>query len=104
GGDSIANGQVDGGNGGSVQATIDPLAASGDSGASTAQSSATNSGDTGAASSTAVSSPQAVSGDSGPSGDTGAARVTIGATNSALKGSVDLTPLARSGATGDTSR
>src|SRR5439155_3828358 len=33
---------------------------------------------------------------------TGTARVTIGATNSALKGSVDVDPLARSGRTGDT--
>src|SRR5947207_5763894 len=54
GGDSIADASANGGNGGSVQATIDPVAASGDSGASTAQSSATNTGDTGAASSTAV--------------------------------------------------
>ena len=52
--------------GGSVHATIDPAATSGDSGASTAQSSATNTGDTGAASSTAISDPSAVSGDSGP--------------------------------------
>src|SRR5207253_6665332 len=90
GGDSIANANANGGNGGSVEATIDPLAVSGDSGASTAQSSATNTGDTGAASSTAVSSPVALSGRSGPTGDTGTARVTIDATNSAPKGSVDV--------------
>src|SRR5439155_8887064 len=62
GGDSIASATANGGNGGDVAAAIDPLAVSGDSGASTAQSSATNTGDTGAAASTAVSSPVALPG------------------------------------------
>src|SRR5207249_8439026 len=83
GGDSIANATANGGNGGSVQATIDPLAVSGDSGASTAQCSATNTGDTGAASSTAVSSPVAISGDSGPTGDTGTGSAPLTAADSA---------------------
>src|SRR5207245_9446177 len=86
GGDSSANTSVDGGDGGSVNISQDPLALSGDSGASTAQSSATNTGNTGGASSTAWANPVAESGNSGTTGNTGKVNATEGALNTGIKG------------------
>ena len=70
GGDSIAVASADGGSGGSVDIDVSPVAISGDSGATTAQSSATNTGNTGPASSTSVSNPVSISGNSGDTGRT----------------------------------
>jgi len=54
GGDSIAETNANGGDGGEAELEQNPEATSGDSGKSIAQSSSTNTGDTGAASSTAT--------------------------------------------------
>ena len=67
--------------------TANPLAASGDSGPATAQSSATNSGDTGWSTSISESNPLAISGDSGATGHTGPATSNPSAINLAILGS-----------------
>src|SRR5207253_5580843 len=59
GGDAIAQLEANGGNGGAANLTEDPVAWSGNSGTAWAQSSATNTGNTGPATSTADANPQA---------------------------------------------
>ena len=102
GGDSIAQGEANGGDGGSPWISETPLAQSGDSGTAWAQSSATNTGNTGPATSTANASPTALSGDSGDSGRTGDAKGTLSATNTEIKGRVSVSGDATSGRSGDT--
>src|SRR5205823_265114 len=102
GGDSIASVSANGGDGGDADLTLSPQATTGDSGAAIAQSSATNTGDTGPASSTADANPVAVSGNSGMSGKTGDADATVTQTDtSLLLSSKSVTGAARSGNTGD---
>ena len=62
---------TDNGDGGDVKGTVLPTARTGDSGTTDSQSSATNTGATGPASSTAWFLPVARSGDSGSTGSTG---------------------------------
>ncbi|MCU1451563.1 MAG: hypothetical protein JWP02_3733 [Acidimicrobiales bacterium] len=104
GGDSIAVASADGGNGGWVEVDVSPVAISGDSGVTTAQSSATNTGDTGAASSTSVSNPVAISGNSGDTGRTGDVNSHVSASNTAIKGKVSVDGSANSGNSGDSGR
>jgi hypothetical protein len=104
GGDSIAVANASGGSGGSVVLHIDPVAITGNSGATTAQSSATNTGNTGPASSTSVSSPVAVSGNSGSTGGTGDVHTSVSASNTAIKGKVNVDADARSGDSGNSGR
>jgi hypothetical protein len=66
--------------------TANPVAVTGNSGNATAQSSATNTGWTGAAFSQAVSNPVALSGRSGATGPTGAATSSPAAVNTAILG------------------
>jgi hypothetical protein len=100
GGDSIAVASANGGSGGSVTIDVSPVAVSGDSGTTTAQSSATNTGNTGPASSTSVSNPVAVSGNSGSTGSTGDVHSTAAALNTAIKGKATVNVDATSGDSG----
>src|SRR5207302_6703355 len=102
GGDSIAQGTANGGDGGSPWISEDPLAQSGDSGTAWAQSTATNTGNTGPASSTANASPVAASGGSGDSGNTGKATADLTASNAKIKGSSKVAATVRSGDSGKT--
>src|SRR5207245_8575145 len=80
---------ANGGNGGAANVTANPTARSGDSGLSWSQSSATNTGNTGPATSTAESNPFAISGNSGASGATGPATVNLNAVNTGLLGEAE---------------
>ncbi|MDP9071595.1 MAG: hypothetical protein M3N68_10025, partial [Actinomycetota bacterium] len=71
GGRTAAVGRANGGAGGDVTVTTNPVAVSGNSGEVTAQSSATNYGKTGDATSILDANPTAISGDSGDTGETG---------------------------------
>jgi hypothetical protein len=104
GGDSIAVASADGGSGGWVEVDASPVAISGDSGVTTAQSSATNTGNTGASSSTSTANPVAVSGDSGSTGRTGDVTSHVSASNTAIKGKVNVDGSARSGDSGNSGR
>jgi hypothetical protein len=75
-------GDASGGKGGSVDVTVIPTAISGRSGDTTAQSSATNTGDTGWAASTGTASPVALSGSSGPTGDAAGKKSSSGGSGS----------------------
>src|SRR5205085_7085685 len=90
GGDSIANGSVNGGAGGDVHSDQSPTAVSGDSGLSRAQSSATNTGNTGPACSTANASPVAASGGSGASGNTGEAKAEAARKSAEIGGKANI--------------
>src|SRR5438270_9690856 len=104
GGDSIAVASANGGSGGSIFLNIRPEAISGASGSVTAQSSATNTGNTGPASSTSISSPVAISGNSGSTGGTGDVHSSADVTNTAIKGSASADPAAVSGDSGNSGR
>ncbi|MDQ6928507.1 MAG: hypothetical protein M3159_07580, partial [Actinomycetota bacterium] len=86
GGSSVAIGDASGGNGGNVVVLAVPIALSGSSGGVSAQSSSTNTGDTGPAWSGAVSVPIAISGSSGSTGATGPATSNPTAINLGLLG------------------
>jgi hypothetical protein len=86
GGSSVAIGDASGGNGGNVAVLAVPIAVTGSSGWTSAQSSATNSGHTGPASSGALSVPVAISGNSGSTGATGPAHSNPTAINLAILG------------------
>src|SRR5947207_12282175 len=76
GGDSTGSGSANGGSGGSPSVVIAPVAQSGNSGDVHAESSATNTGNTGPATSTAISNPVAITGNSGSTGGTGSVHST----------------------------
>ena len=80
-GDSITAVSVNGGDGGSSDVKATPTALSGNSGDVTTQSSATNTGDTGASSSTADASPTSTTGNSGDTGGSGKGNSTTTTSN-----------------------
>src|SRR5207302_3737328 len=86
GGNSVATGAANGGDGGAASLESSPTAVSGDSGLSRSQASATNTGATGDATSRAVADPQAISGNSGATGATGPATSDIAASNGGILG------------------
>src|SRR5205823_12874062 len=92
---------ANGGEGGDANLMQSPSPFRADSGAARAQSSATNTGDTGPATSTADASPVAISGDSGKTGATGDAKVNVTDDNNTIKAKGAPLTFASSGNTGD---
>jgi hypothetical protein len=70
GGASVGTGDAGGGSGGDANVVVNPVARTGDSGTASASSSATNTGNTGDATSFAVSNPVATSGQTGGTAQT----------------------------------